>query len=186
MRAVFLGTPEFAVPSLRALASEHNVVAVFTQPDRPKGRGNKIVESPVKQAAAAFEHTLDQLGAMLDIDNLTDPWILDFAQDDPRQGQVCDIKQVRARFTAACGPAGTASAEVPVSKKGDRLSWAYQSGAKTVRAEMKLISSVTMKGTLTSPDGSSAVVLHRPLNQRLLHVRENFLIARDNLKTSEK
>ncbi|HSU29615.1 MAG TPA: methionyl-tRNA formyltransferase [Bryobacteraceae bacterium] len=52
MRTVFLGTPEFAVPSLRALASAgHEVAAVFTQPDRPKGRGNLLAESPVKQAA---------------------------------------------------------------------------------------------------------------------------------------
>jgi methionyl-tRNA formyltransferase len=51
MRAVFLGTPEFAAPSLRALASSHSVVAVLTQPDRPKGRGNQVAESPVKMAA---------------------------------------------------------------------------------------------------------------------------------------
>jgi methionyl-tRNA formyltransferase len=54
MRVVFLGTPEFAVPSLRALALHHRVMAVYTQPDRPKGRGNKIVESPVKMAARAL------------------------------------------------------------------------------------------------------------------------------------
>ncbi len=51
MRVVFLGTPEFAVPSLQALASEHNVAAVFTQPDRPKGRGHSLAGSPVKIAA---------------------------------------------------------------------------------------------------------------------------------------
>ena len=51
MRVVFLGTPEFAVPSLAALATEHDVAAVFTQPDRPKGRGNQLAESPVKAAA---------------------------------------------------------------------------------------------------------------------------------------
>lgn len=51
MRIVFLGTPEFAVPSLVALASEHQVVAVLTQPDRPKGRGNQLSASPVKTAA---------------------------------------------------------------------------------------------------------------------------------------
>ena len=51
MRVVFLGTPEFAVPSLRALAAKHQVAGVFTQPDRPKGRGNKLAESPVKLAA---------------------------------------------------------------------------------------------------------------------------------------
>lgn len=51
MRVVFLGTPEFAVPSLESLAARHDVVAVFTQPDRPKGRGNQLAESPVKAAA---------------------------------------------------------------------------------------------------------------------------------------
>ncbi len=54
MRVVFLGTPEFAVPSLQALASKHEVAAVFTQPDRPKGRGNKITESPIKIAAGVL------------------------------------------------------------------------------------------------------------------------------------
>jgi len=54
MRVVFLGTPEFAVPSLQALASTHHVLAVFTQPDRPKGRGNKLSPSPVKVAAEAL------------------------------------------------------------------------------------------------------------------------------------
>jgi len=51
MRVVFLGTPEFAVPSLKALASHHEVRAVYTQPDRPKGRGNQVSASPVKVAA---------------------------------------------------------------------------------------------------------------------------------------
>jgi methionyl-tRNA formyltransferase len=52
MRIVFLGTPEFAVPSLLALANNgHEIAAAFTQPDRPKGRGNQITESPVKKAA---------------------------------------------------------------------------------------------------------------------------------------
>lgn len=52
MRIVFMGTPEFAVPSLQALLDAgHEVVGVFTQPDRPKGRGNKLTPSPVKQLA---------------------------------------------------------------------------------------------------------------------------------------
>lgn len=55
MRVVFLGTPEFAVPSLQTLAAAgHEVLAVFTQPDRPKGRGNELAESPVKVAASAL------------------------------------------------------------------------------------------------------------------------------------
>ncbi len=52
MRIVFMGTPDFAVPSLTALVEHgYEVAGVFTQPDRPKGRGNKVVASPVKQYA---------------------------------------------------------------------------------------------------------------------------------------
>jgi methionyl-tRNA formyltransferase len=51
MRAVFMGTPAFAVPSLLALAEEHQVVHVYTQPDRPSGRGRTPLPSPVKLAA---------------------------------------------------------------------------------------------------------------------------------------
>jgi methionyl-tRNA formyltransferase len=52
MRVVFLGTPEFAVPTLDALASgAHEILAVYTQPDRPKGRGGQLAASPVKNAA---------------------------------------------------------------------------------------------------------------------------------------
>jgi methionyl-tRNA formyltransferase len=52
MRIVFMGTPQAAVPSLRRLiGSGHDVAAVYTQPDRPSGRGNKITFSPVKQFA---------------------------------------------------------------------------------------------------------------------------------------
>jgi methionyl-tRNA formyltransferase len=52
MRLVFLGTPEFAVPSLnRLIEAGHDVVAVYTQPDRPKGRGGQLAISPVKEAS---------------------------------------------------------------------------------------------------------------------------------------
>jgi methionyl-tRNA formyltransferase len=55
MRIVFCGTPEFAVPSLRRLAAEPgiSVEAVITQPDRPRGRGQHVSASPVKEAAFA-------------------------------------------------------------------------------------------------------------------------------------
>ena len=52
MRVVFMGTPEFAVPSLEHLIFNHyEVVAVYTQPDRPAGRGRNLVSPPVKEAA---------------------------------------------------------------------------------------------------------------------------------------
>src|SRR5450631_1808702 len=52
MDLIFLGTPMFAVPTLeRIVDAGHRVVAVFTQPDRPKGRGGQLNQSPVKDAA---------------------------------------------------------------------------------------------------------------------------------------
>ena len=52
LRIVFMGTPEFAVPCLEKLISDgHNVKGVFTQPDKPKGRGHKIQFPPVKECA---------------------------------------------------------------------------------------------------------------------------------------
>jgi len=55
MRIAFAGTPDFAVPALKALVdSPHTVVGVLTQPDRPKGRGRQITASPVKETALAY------------------------------------------------------------------------------------------------------------------------------------
>ena len=51
MNIVFMGTPEFAVPSLKRLIEEYNVTAVLTQPDKPKGRGKKMAYTPVKEEA---------------------------------------------------------------------------------------------------------------------------------------
>ncbi|KRG69344.1 methionyl-tRNA formyltransferase [Pseudoxanthomonas dokdonensis] len=53
MKIVFAGTPAFAVPSLRAANARHEVVAVYTQPDRPAGRGRGLTPSAVKQEAIA-------------------------------------------------------------------------------------------------------------------------------------
>lgn len=52
MKLIFAGTPEFALPSLQALlSSSHKICAVYTQPDRPAGRGRKLLMSPVKKLA---------------------------------------------------------------------------------------------------------------------------------------
>ena len=57
LNIIYAGTPEFAIPALQSLLrSEHRVVAVYTQPDRPAGRGRKMQQSPVKTCAR--EHDL--------------------------------------------------------------------------------------------------------------------------------
>jgi methionyl-tRNA formyltransferase len=54
LNLVFMGTPAFAVPVLESLAKTHNVSLVVTQPDKPKGRGQKLAAPPVKEAAQAL------------------------------------------------------------------------------------------------------------------------------------
>jgi methionyl-tRNA formyltransferase len=83
LRIIFMGTPEFAVPSLQILAENgYSVVAVVTAPDKPKGRGQKVIASPVKEYAltrnipllqptnlksAEFQSALKSYGANLQI-----------------------------------------------------------------------------------------------------------------------
>lgn len=55
MKIVFMGTPDFAVPALEALIEKYGVEAVFTQPDRPKGRGKKMAFSAVKEVAVKHD-----------------------------------------------------------------------------------------------------------------------------------
>ena len=67
LRILFFGTPEFAVPTLEALLrSRHRVVGVVTQPDRPRGRGQKMIDAPVKAHALAARLPLLQPERMKD------------------------------------------------------------------------------------------------------------------------
>lgn len=55
MRVVFMGTPEFAVPTLQALIDHHQVIGVVTQPDKQRGRGKKVQFPPVKEKAMEYD-----------------------------------------------------------------------------------------------------------------------------------
>lgn len=67
MKILFMGTPEFAVPSLNALlGAGHTVCGVFTQPDKPKNRGMKLLPSPVKVCALSHEIPVFQPAKMRD------------------------------------------------------------------------------------------------------------------------
>ena len=60
MNVVFMGTPDFAVPTLETLIAEgHHISAVVTQPDKPKGRGKSLTVTPVKEVA--LKHDLPVL-----------------------------------------------------------------------------------------------------------------------------
>jgi methionyl-tRNA formyltransferase len=67
LRIIYAGTPEFAVPALRALlAAGHQVAAVYTQPDRPAGRGRQLAQSAVKRFAHAAALTVEQPASLRD------------------------------------------------------------------------------------------------------------------------
>jgi methionyl-tRNA formyltransferase len=66
VRIVFFGSPAFAVPSLQAVASRHEVVLVLSQPDRPAGRGRALAPPPVKETALALGLPVDQPAKMKD------------------------------------------------------------------------------------------------------------------------
>ena len=80
MRVVFLGTPEFAVPSLEILCNPSNqfceVVGIITQPDRPAGRGHKLKPSPVKVVAEKYEVAVFQPQKIRN-----NPAVFDFLED---------------------------------------------------------------------------------------------------------
>jgi len=66
-RIVFAGTPDFSVPALDALhAAGHSIAAVYTQPDRPAGRGRTLTASPVKRRALELGLTVEQPGSLKD------------------------------------------------------------------------------------------------------------------------
>lgn len=67
-KIIFAGTPEFAVPTLQALIdSPHEVCMVYTQPDRPSGRGQKLTASPVKQLAQQYDLPIRQPQTLRDV-----------------------------------------------------------------------------------------------------------------------
>lgn len=82
MRIVFMGTPEFAVPCLdRLIKDGHDVVGVFTQPDKPKGRGHKMQFPPVKEKAVennipVFQPTKMRDGTAYEIIDKLDPELI--------------------------------------------------------------------------------------------------------------
>ena len=62
LKVVFMGTPEFAVPILGKLNQKFDVIGVITQPDRPSGRGQKLIQSPVKDLSASLDIQVYQPG----------------------------------------------------------------------------------------------------------------------------
>lgn len=98
MKIVFMGTPDFAVPSLKRLIEKYSVEAVFTQPDRPKGRGKKLSMSPVKEVALSAgidvyqpEKLKQDLGAIEKMKTINPDFIVVVAYGQILTKEVLDI-----------------------------------------------------------------------------------------------
>jgi methionyl-tRNA formyltransferase len=99
---VFFGTPEFAVPTLAALmASPHEVVGVVTQPDRPRGRGQKVSDAPVKALAAGAGLTVLQPERLA-----RDPFGATFAALGADLGVVAAYGRILPEWLLAAPPLG--------------------------------------------------------------------------------
>jgi methionyl-tRNA formyltransferase len=125
LRIVFFGTPEFAVPSLDALLlSRHHLVAVVTQPDRPRGRGQKTTDAPVKARA------LDAGIPVLQPDRLKDPGFLEaFVALRPDLGVVAAYGKILTEAVLAAPPLGMINVHASLLPK-------YRGAAPVHRAVM--------------------------------------------------
>jgi len=125
-----MGTPEFAVPSLKALcANGYEVVGVFTQPDRPKGRGNKVIASPVKVLATekgipVFQPVRIRKDGVEDLKSLTPDLCVTAAFGQILSQEILDIPTL--------GTINVHASILPRHRGSAPINWAILQGDETV------------------------------------------------------
>jgi methionyl-tRNA formyltransferase len=128
LRIVFMGTPEFAVPSLKALVEAgENVVAVITAPDKPSGRGQKLMPTPVK------EYALTQNLPILQPEKLKDPQFLEDLAILKADFQVVVAFRMLPEVVWNMPPKGTInlhSSLLPQYRGAAPINWAIINGEK--------------------------------------------------------
>lgn len=128
MRVVFLGTPEFSVPSLKALVDAgYEVVGVFTQPDKPKGRGKKMQMSPVKEYALSlnipvFQPVKIRVDGVEDLKNLKPDLCVTAAFGQILSQEILDIPTI--------GTVNVHSSLLPKYRGSAPVNWAILQGEK--------------------------------------------------------
>src|SRR6267154_1917302 len=128
LRIIFMGTPEFAVPSLEALVeNKFNVVAVVTAPDKPQGRGQKLIPSPVKECAQ--KHTIP----ILQPPNLKSPEFLQELRSFQATLQVVVAFRMLPETVWSMPPLGTINLHaslLPQYRGAAPINWAIINGEK--------------------------------------------------------
>lgn len=170
MRIVFMGTPDFAVPSLRILVAHgHEVVAVVTAPDRPSGRGLQLTPSPVKVFATA--HGLP----VLQPEKLRDPAFLEaLAATKPDLAVVVAFRMLPEVVWSLPkrGTLNLHAALLPDYRGAAPINWVLingetQTGATTFFIDQRIdTGSILLKTTLDIPHHWTAGDLHDALMER--------------------
>lgn len=128
LRIIYMGTPDFAVPSLDILVENGwNVVAVFTAPDKPKGRGQKLIPSPVKEAA--LKHNIP----VLQPTNLKNPDFLEELKSYQADIQVVVAFRMLPESVWSMPPRGTFNLHaslLPNYRGAAPINWAIINGEK--------------------------------------------------------
>lgn len=129
MRVVFMGTPQFAVPILEALAKEHEVAAVVTQPDKPKGRSKNAMPPQVKLAAEQLNIPVYQFKKIKDAESCE---ILESFRADvivtAAYGQILSERNLRA---APLGVINAHASLLPEYRGPAPVNWVIINGEKT-------------------------------------------------------
>ena len=175
MRAVFMGTPDFAVRSLVLLAERHDVVDVVTQPDRPAGRGRKLRSPPVKRKAEELGLRVYQPRRIRDAQAYER-----LLQDDPDVIAVVGYGQMipkRIRDLAPYGCVNVHSSLLPKYRGAAPVNWAIvrgeaRTGVTTMRISKAMDAGDIYLSTETSirPEENASDLNRRlaPLGARLL------------------
>ena len=168
MKVIFFGTPEYAVPSLKSIiSSKHEVVAVVSQPDKPRGRSNKIVPTPVK--AVALENNIP----VFQFEKIKNEDVSELLSIDAdiivtcAYGQILDEKTLYAKKHGVINLHGSL---LPKYRGASPIQWALINGEKVtgvtvLKSEMGLDDGdILMSKSIEIADDDNAITLFDKLS----------------------
>lgn len=176
LRIIFMGTPEFAVPSLEILVqSKFNVVAVITAPDKPQGRGQKLTPSPVKECA--LKHNLPVLQPM----NLKSPEFIEELRSYQANLQIVVAFRMLPEVVWAMPVLGTFNLHgslLPQYRGAAPINWAIINGEKETGVTTFFLKHEIDTGSIIYQDKETILETDNAgsLYERLMHKGANLVL----------
>ncbi len=176
LRIIFMGTPEFAVPSLEILVqSKFNVVAVITAPDKPQGRGQKLTPSPVKECA--LKHNLPVLQPM----NLKSPEFIEELRSYQANLQIVVAFRMLPEVVWAMPGLGTFNLHgslLPQYRGAAPINWAIINGEKETGVTTFFLKHEIDTGSIIYQDKETILETDNAgsLYERLMHKGANLVL----------